>query len=114
MNRLFFALAFSLSASLVNAATVVGAWQSVTHERGALPGSITFGKDGRVTLHPTGFNPVHGKWKRLDKSPPTLRITLDSVGESDVQYSVQKQKLTLTYDNGNTQTFTKAPATPKK
>lgn len=100
---------------MANAApTVVGAWESVTNEKGALPGRILFEKSGRVTLQPVGFSPAQGQWVLLKKTPPTLQITLDGVGTSTVQYSLQKQRLILTYDNGNTQTFTKASASQKK
>lgn len=112
MNRLITILSLALVSGFATASPLVGTWASKTSERGALPGYILFEKDGRVILHPAGFDPAPGRWVALATKPPALKITLDGIGETKVQYSLKKGVLTLVYDNGNTQSFTKS--TPAK
>lgn len=102
-------LAFAMSLPAAAAEPFIGTWKSVTHDKGALPGLITFQPGGELSMQPVGFALQTGKWKRLESKRNTLVLTLTDVGSTEVGYRTKGGKLVLTYDNGNSQEFKKQP-----
>lgn len=98
--------AISFAAS---APALVGAWHSEGADR-ALSGDIVFTADGHAKLAPAGFTPLEGTWK-ANKDQLTLTMP---PGTSVMTWSVSHGKLSLTYDNGATQTFVAARKDAKK
>lgn len=98
------ALSFSAPAP-----ALVGTWHSEGADR-ALSGDIVFTADGHARLAPTGFTPLEGTWK-VNKDQLTLTMP---PGTSVMKWSVRHGKLSLTYDNGATQTFVAARKDAKK
>jgi len=109
------ALALSFAGWALADVSLVGTWQAKTAENGALKGTLTFEKSGTVAMHPEGFPAAEGTWEVSDAKKRVLTLTLKEVGSSDMTYGVNKDELTLTYDNGNKQLFTrKAPLAKSK
>jgi len=82
---------------------LVGTWHSEGMDR-ALSGDIVFTADGHATLKPASFVPLEGTWQ-VNKDQLTLTMP---PGTSVMKWSVRHDKLSLTYDNGATQTFVAA------
>ena len=82
---------------------VIGVW--VSHDRGTVvaPGTMTLTKDGKVTLAPEGFDPLHGT---LKVEGQFLDITTDR-GRATLIYRVTKNTMSVEYENGSVQNFTK-------
>lgn len=102
----------TFSSAAMADARLPGLWKSVNAENGALHGTMTFTKEGRLTLHPEGFDAMNGTWKKLPKAS-SLELTLNEVGTTKVDYrwipagKSKARQLELTYDNGNKQRFEK-------
>lgn len=88
-----------------------GMWKSVNADNGALHGTLLLEADGKLQLHPQGFDPAKGTWKKRSKNQ-TLELTLTDIGSTEVQYRwvvepKKPRRLELTYDNGNKQLFSR-------
>lgn len=81
---------------------LLGNWRSLDANNGALAGTINFKADS-ITLKAEGNEPLVGTWE--EASPGSLVFTVPNVGSTTVGYGLKKAVLTLTYDNGNKQTF---------
>ena len=102
-------LGLGMSSANATDEVFVGDWRSLTHENGALPGLLSFKKDGSAVLHPVGFDPQKGSWERVKKKSNTLLVTLNGIGSSEIQFSIKRGRLVLVYNNGNTQEFERLP-----
>ena len=85
---------------------LMGAWRSVDAEKGALQGSMSFeAKGAKVTLEADSQPVLVGTWQVT--KPGALKLTVTDYGSSLMTYRFDKQRLVMTYDNGNNQTFEK-------
>jgi hypothetical protein len=91
---------------------LIGTWKSVTAENGALEGTLVLKKDHTMVLSPKGQDVYKGTW--VTSPPNVLALTVPEAGVSKMTYQVSSNKLTLTYDNGNTQEFSRKALKPKK
>lgn len=81
---------------------LLGNWRSIDAKNGALAGTIAFKSDS-ITLKAEGNEPLVGTWEAT--TPGNLVFTVPDIGSTTVGYGLKKSVLTLTYDNGNKQTF---------
>lgn len=85
---------------------LIGAWRSVDADNGALNGSMAFeAKGAKVTLKAENQPILVGTWQVTQ--PGALKLTVTDYGSSLMTYRFDKQRLVMTYDNGNNQTFEK-------
>jgi hypothetical protein len=89
-----------------------GSWTAVAAENGALEGIMVLNKSGSASLTPEGFATSPGTWV-VSKDKGTLTLSLHEIGSSAMGYTFEKNRLVLTYDNGNKQPFEKTPAAKK-
>ena len=91
---------------------LMGAWRSVDADKGALNGSMSFeAKGAKATLEADAQPVLVGTWQVT--KPGTLKLTVADYGSSLMTYRFDKQRLVVTYDNGNSQTFEKFKANEK-
>lgn len=92
------------SAKLSKAAKeVVGVWVSTERTAVVAPGTMTLTAEGHATLAPDGFEPLKGTYVAKGQF---LDITMDR-GRASLIYSIEKNKMSVQYENGAMQTFTK-------
>lgn len=95
---------------------LVGIWSAATAKNGALKGTLDLRTDKSMILHAEGKPAFSGTWEV--SKPGILKLTVPEAGSSEMAFSLKASKLSLTYDNGNTQEFrqkkSEAPKVPKK
>ena len=76
-----------------------------------MPGAMTLTADGKAILAPDGFEPLKGTYAAQGQF---IDLTMDR-GRASLIYSIANGKLTVQYENGAIQTFTKQtpPVAPK-
>lgn len=97
---------FAVSIATAGAVPIelLGSWKSIDANNGALSGTIEFNPNS-VILKATGHEVLQASWE--NPSDGKLVFTIENIGSTELSYTLKKEKLTLTYDNGNTQTFTR-------
>ena len=113
MKKYLTALVLSLAAaSTAFAADVTGVWVSKESSASLTPGTLTLTKDGKASLAPSGYEPLNGKYKADAKF---IDIEIQDKGKASLAYVLKGNQLTVEYENGSVQHFTKSdtPA-PKK
>jgi hypothetical protein len=114
----FIVAAVLLSAALASAAEpaisqplattpLVGVWQSTDAKPPIVPGVIELHADGTARLAPQGQPAQAGNWTA---SKTTLTLTLPAIGHAELKYLLKDASLTLTYQNGSMQHFSKDKA----
>lgn len=107
------ALAMPVAAKNLSTPALAGVWSSVNANKGALAGTIELRADHTLALSPQGKPTFQGTW--ATEPAEVLALTIPEAGQSSMQYKVRGNKLTLTYDNGNSQEFVrKTNRTSKK
>lgn len=98
--------------SMKVAADYVGVWVSTERTTIVAPGTMTLTNDGHVTLAPEGFDPLKGTYTAKGQF---LDFTMDR-GRATLIYSINQNNMTVQYENGSVQKFTKqiGPTTAKK
>lgn len=91
---------------------LVGEWTSVDAPNGALHGTIKLGAKGDASLAAKEQPVLEGAWEAPKAGE--LKLTMGEYGSSLMKYRFNKEKLVLTYDNGNEQTFAKQPTAKAK
>ena len=97
-----------VTAKPVSAAGLVGKWKSVDAKNGALHGEIVLNANQSASMQAQKGNLdietplMTGTWK-ADNSQ--LVLTLPPYGTSKMKYTLSGNKLILTYENNNEQTF---------
>lgn len=86
-----------------------GVWESISAEKGALKGVLTLEKSGKASLVPEGFEGITGTWRT---SEGKLYIQSESHGEGIMEYELKDKTLSLTYNNGNRQSFKSRASNP--
>lgn len=84
----------------------IGVWVSTERTTVVAPGTMTLTSDGHVTLAPEGFDPLKGTYTVKGQF---IDITMDR-GRATLIYSINQNKMTVEYENGSIQSFTKQPA----
>jgi hypothetical protein len=87
-------------------ANLVGVWKSATAQDGALEGSLVLNKDRTLLLQAKDQPEYTGTW--AVSKPGVLKLEIPEAGASEMAFRRKGATLTLTYDNGNTQVFTRA------
>lgn len=82
---------------------IVGVWTSVDRTAVIGPGTMTLSSNGKVTLAPDGFDPLEGTYKVQGQF---LDITTDR-GRASLIFKLDKNTLSVQYENGAVQNFTK-------
>lgn len=111
LRHLLLATALGLAATHASAnPALVGFWTSSNAKGGALAGTLDLAADGAVTLAPQGQPVLQGKWTATAKE---LSFEVDPYGTSKMRYRLAKKGLTLIYENGVEQSFTKSTRAKK-
>lgn len=88
-------------------AALTGNWKSINADGNALPGTIELRADGHAVLAPQGQPRLEGTWRTKGAD---LMLDMPPYGVAQMQYAVNAKGLTLTYENGVKQRFTKDTA----
>lgn len=88
-----------------------GKWSSVTADGLAMHGVIELGKNGSAKLSPQGNQVLTGTWSLKGKE---LVLDMPPHGTARMGYELKNGKLTLTYDNGAKQVFSRNAAVKAK
>ena len=97
-------------AALAQSNPLLGQWQAKDANNRALKGTFDFKADHTMKMHPEGQPEFDGTWEVAEKE---LILTIPEAGTARMQYGVTPRLLTLTYDNGNVQHFTKVVKSQK-